>query len=78
MLRDEIINEFAMSKTVGTLREFTFRDQVLWACLEIPFNIQNIAISLMKTMCLIECSIYARYSNLASSISISKVVLRIE
>ena len=63
MLRDEIINEFAMSRSVGTFREFTFRDQVLWACLEIPFNIQNTAISLMKSMCLIVFSIYARYSN---------------
>ena len=63
MLRDEIINEFAMSRSVGTFREFTFRDQVLWACLEIPFNIQNTAISLMKNMCLIVCWIYPRYSN---------------
>ena len=50
MLRDEIINEFAMSRSVGTFREFTFRHQVLWACLQRVFIIQNIQISLKKYM----------------------------
>ena len=62
MLRDEIINEFAMSRSVGTFREFAFRHQVLWACLESLFIIQKYSISL-KNICLLVCFIYTRVTD---------------